>query len=75
MVDLSISLNSLKRIFEKSQKLFVLLIGFIPFTNSFFLNVLRYSETLYPLAHQTLAFLNWFGVLIKWLIYEWFLLF
>lgn len=46
MVDLSISLNSLKRIFEKSQKLFVLLIGFVPFTNSFFLNVLRYSETL-----------------------------
>lgn len=48
MVDLSISLNSLKRNFEKSQKLSVLLIGFIPFTNSFFLNVLRYSETLQP---------------------------
>ncbi|BAW71049.1 hypothetical protein JP0125_14440 [Helicobacter pylori] len=46
MVGLSISLNSLKRNFEKSKKLSVLLIWFIPFTNSFFLNVLRYSETL-----------------------------
>ncbi len=49
MVDLSISLNALKLIFEKSQKLSVLLIGFIPFTNSFFfMNVLHYSETLQP---------------------------
>ncbi len=46
MVDLSISLNALKLIFEKSQKLSVLLIGFIPFANSFFLNALHYSETL-----------------------------